>query len=139
MMRSILSVTVLLAVAGSVVADNTIAMRVTTTTGAHKVEPLPPQLRAPLDLRLLGNSRTDLKMEWDQIPEASAYLVEWCEGDRCEDFERLACTASFRVGHDHLPRKTEFNYRVRASRDGYCSKRPGNLGVGSPVLEANTL
>lgn len=90
------------------------------------LQPEPPVLPAPANLRTSAVSPTQLRIQWDRVTEAQSYELLSCRGATCTNLTRLSCLATNAYLHT-LPTNATARYKVRASRATDCS----NLGAVS--------
>ena len=109
-----------------------------TTPPSGVCAPVPPPepvlLPAPTNLIALGIDTRNIRVTWNAVPGASAYVFDRCIGATCTP-SFMACITGTTVNHGPFQSDgLTARYRVRASRDATCSSTAGNLGTYSAIF-----
>jgi hypothetical protein len=97
----------------------------------------PTQLPAPTGVSTTTISASEIKVQWNVVPDAVAYSLRRCIGGTCEPLDRtpLLCTQILEARHTTLSAGLTVSYRVIASRTADCSTQ---LGIPSAIVTGTT-
>lgn len=97
--------------------------------------PPPVDLPAPTGLAVTVTSERSVRWQWNVVPDALAYLWEFCRGSGCTNFATPVCTDQLSVNHT-LALNATARFRVRASRSATCTT---GLGAWSVPIQGTTV
>lgn len=98
----------------------------------------PIQLPAPTGVQAAAVSTSEIRVQWNVVPDAVAYSLRRCIGATCDPLSvsRLLCTQSLTANHVTLGAGVTVRYQVEAARTSDCSGTLSN--PSTPVVSATT-